>query len=175
MSVTPATPEGKQCRKSKHPKARACHRLPRRCPPNVPITAIPSSTSTNGCATSRTRSSIYLEAQNRHTEAHTGHLGDLSKQIFNEIKSRVKETDMSVPSRREATGTTPERRRASNTGSVVAARFPATTTGHRPRSVTACPARRSPSTPTSRRRVPTSSASARSASPRTATGWLRCR
>ena len=42
----------------------------------------------------------YLEAQNLHTEAHTGQLAELSKTIFNEIKSRVKETDMSVPSRR---------------------------------------------------------------------------
>lgn len=42
----------------------------------------------------------YLEAQNLHTEAHTGHLDELSEQIFAEIKSRVKETDMSVPSRR---------------------------------------------------------------------------
>ena len=42
----------------------------------------------------------YLEAQNLHTEAHTGQLAELSKTIFSEIKSRVKETDMSVPSRR---------------------------------------------------------------------------
>lgn len=42
----------------------------------------------------------YLEAQNAFTEAHTGHLSDLRKQIFDEIKSRTKETDMSVPVRR---------------------------------------------------------------------------
>ncbi len=42
----------------------------------------------------------YLEAQNEFTEQHTGQLADLRKQIFDEIKSRTKETDMSVPSRR---------------------------------------------------------------------------
>ena len=44
----------------------------------------------------------YLEAQNAFTEAHTGQLADLRKQIFDEIKSRTQETDMSVPSRRGA-------------------------------------------------------------------------
>lgn len=42
----------------------------------------------------------YLEAQNAFTEKHTAHLDGLRKQIFAEIKSRTKETDMSVPSRR---------------------------------------------------------------------------
>ena len=42
----------------------------------------------------------YLEAQNAFTESHTAQLADLRTQIFGEIKSRTKETDMSVPNRR---------------------------------------------------------------------------
>ncbi|MDL9936860.1 S9 family peptidase [Gordonia sp. ABSL1-1] len=42
----------------------------------------------------------YLEAQNAFTEAQTGQLAGLREKIFGEIKSRTKETDMSVPSRR---------------------------------------------------------------------------
>lgn len=41
----------------------------------------------------------YLEAQNAYTEAHTDHLKSLRQNIFDEIKSRTQETDMSVPSR----------------------------------------------------------------------------
>ena len=39
----------------------------------------------------------YLEAENAYTEARTEHLTQLSENIFAEVKSRVKETDMSVP------------------------------------------------------------------------------
>lgn len=42
----------------------------------------------------------FLEAENAYTEAHTAHLAGLRSTIFGEIKSRTKETDMSVPSRR---------------------------------------------------------------------------
>ncbi|WLP89377.1 S9 family peptidase [Gordonia sp. NB41Y] len=42
----------------------------------------------------------YLEAQNAYTEEHTAQLAGLRADIFGEIKSRTKETDMSVPSRR---------------------------------------------------------------------------
>ena len=42
----------------------------------------------------------YLEAENAYTEAQTGHLAELRDNIYKEIKSRVKETDMSVPVRR---------------------------------------------------------------------------
>ena len=41
----------------------------------------------------------YLEAENAFTEASTAHLEDLREQLFDEIKSRTKETDLSVPSR----------------------------------------------------------------------------
>ena len=41
----------------------------------------------------------YLEAENAYTAAQTAHLGDLREQIFGEIKSRTKETDLSVPTR----------------------------------------------------------------------------
>ena len=39
----------------------------------------------------------HLNAENAHTDAMTADLGDLTESIFGEIKSRVQETDMSVP------------------------------------------------------------------------------
>ncbi|SIS17614.1 S9 family peptidase [Williamsia sterculiae] len=42
----------------------------------------------------------YLEQQNAFTEHHTSGLAELRGQLFDEIKSRTQETDMSVPSRR---------------------------------------------------------------------------
>ena len=42
----------------------------------------------------------HLEAENAHTEAAMAHLADLREQLFQEIKSRVKETDLSVPVRK---------------------------------------------------------------------------
>lgn len=44
----------------------------------------------------------YLEAENAHTDAATEHLEPLRQQIFDEIKSRTLETDMSVPTRHGA-------------------------------------------------------------------------
>src|SRR4051812_40527203 len=41
----------------------------------------------------------YLEAENAWTSARTAHLADLREQLFDEIKGRTKETDLSVPSR----------------------------------------------------------------------------
>jgi len=41
----------------------------------------------------------YLEAENHHTQARTAHLADLRQQIFDEIKARTLETDLSVPTR----------------------------------------------------------------------------
>ena len=41
----------------------------------------------------------YLNAENTYTEAKTAHLKQLTENVFEEIKSRVKQTDMSVPSR----------------------------------------------------------------------------
>ncbi len=41
----------------------------------------------------------YLEAENAWTTARTAHLEDLRTQIFEEIRSHTKETDLSVPSR----------------------------------------------------------------------------
>ncbi|WP_054816683.1 S9 family peptidase [Nocardia arizonensis] len=41
----------------------------------------------------------YLEAENAYTEARTAHLDGLRKTIFEEIKSRTQETDLSVPTR----------------------------------------------------------------------------
>ncbi|GAA4101653.1 S9 family peptidase [Nonomuraea soli] len=42
----------------------------------------------------------YLEAENAYLKGETGHLADLQEQIFQEIKSRTLETDLSVPSRK---------------------------------------------------------------------------
>ncbi|BDZ38599.1 protease [Microbacterium suwonense] len=42
----------------------------------------------------------HLEAENAYTEARTGHLSVLREQVFQEVKSRVRETDLSVPTRR---------------------------------------------------------------------------
>ena len=42
----------------------------------------------------------YLEAENAYTEAATAHTGDLQNQLFEEIKARVQETDLSVPVRK---------------------------------------------------------------------------
>ncbi|AWB82598.1 oligopeptidase B [Corynebacterium yudongzhengii] len=41
----------------------------------------------------------YLEAENAYTKQKTAHLDTLRENIFEEIRSRVKETDMSVPTR----------------------------------------------------------------------------
>ncbi|TFV57222.1 S9 family peptidase [Mycobacterium sp. PS03-16] len=42
----------------------------------------------------------HLEAENAYTEAQTEHLAPLRQKIFDEIKARTKETDLSVPTRR---------------------------------------------------------------------------
>ncbi|MGO2683739.1 MAG: S9 family peptidase [Microbacterium sp.] len=42
----------------------------------------------------------HLEAENAHTDEATAHLEGLREQLFQEIKGRVQETDLSVPSRR---------------------------------------------------------------------------
>ena len=42
----------------------------------------------------------YLNAENDYTKAKTAHLEEMTENIFQEIKSRIKQTDMSVPSRR---------------------------------------------------------------------------
>jgi oligopeptidase B len=41
----------------------------------------------------------YLEAENAYTEERTAHLAELRQTIFDEIKARTKETDLSVPTR----------------------------------------------------------------------------
>ncbi|HYD10037.1 MAG TPA: S9 family peptidase, partial [Acidimicrobiales bacterium] len=42
----------------------------------------------------------HLEAENAHTEAALAHTKDLQEQLFQEIKARVQETDLSVPVRK---------------------------------------------------------------------------
>jgi oligopeptidase B len=46
------------------------------------------------------RVTAHLEAENAYTDARTAHLAPLREQIFEEIKGRTLETDLSVPSRR---------------------------------------------------------------------------
>ena len=41
----------------------------------------------------------YLEAENAYTQERTAHLADLRQSIFDEIKARTLETDLSVPTR----------------------------------------------------------------------------
>ncbi len=41
----------------------------------------------------------HLEAENAYTQAQTAHLADLRQAIFEEIKARTRETDLSVPTR----------------------------------------------------------------------------
>ncbi|MEP9365465.1 S9 family peptidase [Nocardioides sp. CN2-186] len=41
----------------------------------------------------------YLEAENAYTQERTAHLADLRQTIFDEIKARTRETDLSVPTR----------------------------------------------------------------------------
>ena len=41
----------------------------------------------------------YLEAENAYTESRSEHLADLRAEIFDEIKARTQETDLSVPTR----------------------------------------------------------------------------
>src|SRR5687768_2737799 len=42
----------------------------------------------------------YLEAENEHTEAALAHTKDLQEQLFEEIRARIQETDLSVPTRK---------------------------------------------------------------------------
>ncbi|MFF7292235.1 S9 family peptidase [Microbacterium sp. NPDC008134] len=42
----------------------------------------------------------HLEAENAHTESETAHLAGLRETLFEEIRGRVQETDLSVPTRR---------------------------------------------------------------------------
>ncbi|MFD2348382.1 hypothetical protein ACFSTC_01750 [Nonomuraea ferruginea] len=44
----------------------------------------------------------YLEAENAYLEQETSHLTELRERIFQEIKGRTQETDLSVPSRKGA-------------------------------------------------------------------------
>ncbi|HRK47630.1 MAG TPA: oligopeptidase B, partial [Nocardioides sp.] len=41
----------------------------------------------------------YLEAENAYTQEQTAHLAGLRQAIFDEIKGRTRETDLSVPTR----------------------------------------------------------------------------
>ncbi len=65
------------------------------------ITSIHGETSTDNYFWLRERENQevidYLEAENAYTEAMTAHTKDLQDNLFREMKSRIKETDLSVP------------------------------------------------------------------------------
>ncbi|HEV2088013.1 MAG TPA: hypothetical protein VGR21_06855, partial [Cryptosporangiaceae bacterium] len=62
----------------------------------------------------------YLTAENAYTEKRTTHLAALRETLFEEIKTRTQETDLSVPATTAPTGTTAARSRAGSTASTVA-------------------------------------------------------
>ena len=69
--------------------------------PSGPTTATPSSTSTPGSPTRTTRRrSPTSRRRTRTPTRRTAHLAALRETLFNEIKPRTKETDLSVPSRK---------------------------------------------------------------------------
>ncbi len=73
---------------------------PRRGPTSAPTTAATSSTTTSGSARRRSpRSSRYLEAENAYTERRPRTSSALRERVFDEIKGRVQETDLGVPTR----------------------------------------------------------------------------
>ena len=69
--------------------------------PNGRTTATPWSTTTRGWPPRTTPTpSRTSTAENAYTEARTAHLAALRDTIFNEIKARTKETDLSLPDRK---------------------------------------------------------------------------
>ena len=73
---------------------------PRSDRPNACITATSTSTTTNGFARRTTPTVVaHLHEENAYTKAKTEHLAILQEQLFEEIRARTKETDLSVPSR----------------------------------------------------------------------------
>src|SRR6478672_9604757 len=111
----------------------------------------------------------HLEAENAYAEARTEHLAPLRSAIVEEIRSRVKETDLSVP---VASGPWWYYARTVE-GLQYAAQVRAPLTDPAPRR-TPCRGSRSSSTATSRRATASSSRSGRSPSAPT-TGWWRSR
>ena len=94
----------------------------------------------------------YLRAENAYAEAATAGLDSLRDQIFDEIKARTKETDLSVPVRQGTGGTTAAPSRESSTASNAGARYkiPATESPPVLDEDTEIPVNRSCSTRTSR-------------------------
>lgn len=56
-------------------------------------------TPTSGCGKTDPDVIAHLEAENDYADRMTAHLAPLRQQIFDEIKARTKETDLSVPTR----------------------------------------------------------------------------
>jgi oligopeptidase B len=64
----------------------------------------------------------YLEAENAYAEQVTDHLAPLRQKIFDEIKARTKETDLSVPIRRGDWWYYTEATKASSTACIAVVR-----------------------------------------------------
>ena len=64
----------------------------------------------------------YLEAENAYTAAMTKDLLPFQDSLYKEMLGRIKQTDLSVPSRQPAISTIREPRKASNTQSSAAAK-----------------------------------------------------
>jgi len=87
MTDQPSTPSTQPPRAPKHPVTRTFHG--REVVDNYEWLRDKESPETRA----------YLGAENAHTEARTANLGPLTDEIYGEIRSRIKETDMSVPQR----------------------------------------------------------------------------
>jgi len=64
----------------------------------------------------------YLEAENRYTESVLKHIGKLQETLYNEMRGRIQESDVSVPERLTTITTIPGQRQGNSTGSTVAKR-----------------------------------------------------
>ena len=64
----------------------------------------------------------YLEAENKYTEAMLAHTEALQSALYDEMKSRIKETDESAPMAHGATSTITVKRKASSIGSTAVSR-----------------------------------------------------
>ena len=74
----------------------------------------------------------HLHEENAYTNARTEHLAVLREQIFDEIKARTRETDLSVPTREGDWWYYTRTVEGSSTASTAARRSPPPTTGRRP-------------------------------------------
>ena len=146
------------------------HRWRRKFPSSAPITAIPSSTTTSGCAR-RSRPKSSPTSKQRTTGRAHRRLTSKGSEIRSSPRSRraSKRPICPCPTGAGTIGTSPARRPGSTTASASGSPSPGPMTGRRPRSEkNLCPAKKSFSTRTSPPPVRSSSLSAPSRSRTTA-------